>query len=141
MEFVREEHSTTEIFPAVVSGMIRLSPKGLWEGQGTYESPVVDLGEIWVFSGVAWQSIEEFGTYIDINDTLPKTIQVRYHDYAAPVRGDHGLDWNNEESPHTDDPGWGKHGSIEWIDFENGATLASGIDIRYIQWRARLVGN
>jgi len=139
MEVVREEHPSIERFPATSSGFLRLSPRGLWDGIGVYESPVIDLGEIFTFSGIVWDSIEEFSTTIDKAPGLPKTIEVRYHDYAPPVMNVAGLNWSDGEIPSAQDPGWGSGGSLLWLDYENNV-LQSGVDVRYIQWRATLRG-
>jgi hypothetical protein len=136
METVVEEHERTEVFPATDSGIIRLSPHGLWDGTGVYTSPVVDIGTVVTLSGVFWDSVESFGTSIDSRSGLPKTLELRYHDYAAPTINDTGYPWSDGQIPSDSDPFWGTSG-LEWVEWENDFRN-TGVDIRYVQWRATL---
>lgn len=140
MEPVTEEKPRLQIWPATTSGYLRLSPQGLWFGQGTYTAPIVDLGEIYVFSGILWDSLEGFGTSIDTTIGGMKTLEVRYHDYYEPILNEAGLAWVDQELPYRLDSMWGTNGDIPWIEVENN-NLVSGVMIRYVQWRATIRGD
>lgn len=134
MEYVREDHPRVELYPRTDSGVLRLSAHGLWDGIGTYTSPVIDLGEIYTFSGVYWESIESAQAVIDTVAGGNKTLEVRYHDTTGPSKNSHGNTWQDGESPHPTDPIFGDNG-LPWIKVYNGVPI-EGVEVRYIQWRA-----
>jgi len=138
METVVEEHPRTEVYPSTDSGVIRLSPHGLWDGIGIYTSAVIDMEEIVTLSGIFWDSTEDYQTSVDSSTGLPKTLELRYHDYDAPELNEAGGFWADGDYPAASDPTWGDSG-LEWNEWENGYAV-SGINVRYIQWRATLRG-
>lgn len=140
MEVVTEEHSRLQLWPAVASGMLRLSSHGLWAGQGTYTSPIIDLGEIYNFSGISWESEELFQTAIDTTVGGVRTFEVRYHDYSAPVYNQAGYPWYDGQLSSPLDSMWGEEGALPWVPYENNDFTVTGVMIRYIQWRAVLRG-
>ena len=136
METVVEEHPDVEV---TSSGWYRLSPGGLWAGEGDYETGVEDLGTLFTFTGISWTSTEEFSTSVDTIPGSPKTISVRYSAYNAPVLNNSKLTWNNLDNPNPDDINWGTSGSIPWVELENNVPV-TGVLVRYIQWKAKLKG-
>ena len=95
MERVLEVKPRVEVWPATDSGVLRLSAHGLWDGVGKYTSVVVDIGSIVTLSGVFWDSGEEFLTSVDSTEGLPKTLELRYHDYNEPLLNDKGDPWSD----------------------------------------------
>jgi hypothetical protein len=140
METVNEERPKIQLWPAVASGYLRLSPHGLWVGEGTYTSPIVDLGEIYNLSGISWESEEPYQTQIDTTVGGMKTLEIRYHDYYEPQLNEAGFPWTNQNLAQAADPMWGEEGSIPWIPYANGDFTITGVMIRYVQWRAVLRG-
>ncbi len=139
LDYINQDNPMIELWPAIDSGFLRLSSEGLLNGEGTYTSPVVDLGEIYTLSGIAWDSEELYGTSIDAIAGGNKTFQLRFHDYYEPTLNIHGFPWSNQELPSSTDPMWGSSGSINWVDYQN-YILTSGVMVRYVQWRTTLRG-
>jgi hypothetical protein len=121
------------------SGELRLSSHGLWIGEGTYTSSVLDIGSVLPFSEVFWSGDNGSGAVVDTVTGNPLTIEVRYHSYLSPVLNNRGEPWTTDRLPSDSDPGWGLTGSIPWILFENGVPI-SPVMVRYVQWRATIRG-
>lgn len=139
MDPVTEDKPKIQVWPATESGYLRLSPQGLWFGQGTYTSTILDLGEIYNLSGISWNSEERYQTQVDTTLGGVRTLEVRYHDYYQPGLNEVGFPWTPDNLAHVDDPMWGEEGAIPWVPYENNFVI-TGVMIRYIQWRATLRG-
>lgn len=132
LEYVIEAHPTTEVFPLLSSGELRLSPHGLYVGSGEYFSPVYDMGQLLEFNGILFLSEQNYSTSIS-------KMQFRYSEYVAPVMSNKNLPWTSEEYPSETDYSWGENGTLPWIELEN-EPLESSIMLRYIQWKITLRG-
>jgi len=109
---------------------LKLSPHGYFDGEANYNSPVVDTGDAYIFSGMNWEQSD----YGDSSIAL----KVRYSSANPPVLNKDSQSWNSGELPLDSDANWGNPGNA-WTTVTQGGTEIVGTSFRYVQWRAEFL--